>query len=354
MELKKIQLKDLQAYCESEEFKNFAVKPISPLRAVSYVNNPRADEDDVVLYLFEEKGVLLAFSLVFADEIVEKERRIRFGWGSGLWTNPDFRGKKLWRILLDEELKDWDGKIMFTNYAPLLQRIYCGSGAFSLFHEREGARFYLYPNLDKILKERSFYRKVKVFLPAISWMAKAGSKFKKLFYRKPKTTYREIDIPDAECWALVEKTRAESTFNRRDKELQWIADYSWVRPDADPETVFPFSYANKERRLFTIKAYDDGAFIGFIVFSLTNKHLKPLYLYSDASSYSKLAALIPFFAIKHKAEYLTILDSKLAEAVKSSRHCFVFHKKYSSHVYATFAHEGEKIIFDGDGDNCFT
>ncbi|MDR0365113.1 MAG: hypothetical protein LBH92_08900 [Bacteroidales bacterium] len=354
MELKKIRLRELRNYCESEEFRNFSVKPISSLRAVSYENNPRADQDDVVLYLFVENGVLLAFSLVFADAIIEPNKLIRFGWGSGLWTNPDFRGNKLWKALLDEEIKDWDGKIMFTNYAPLLQRIYCGSGAFSLFAERNGYRFYLYPNFKALLKERNFYGKIKIFLPLMNFAARSGSIFKKLFYSNPKFQYEEISIPDRECWNFVEELNLHSTFNRRDREMQWIVKYPWVRADEDAENIFPFSYTGKTYKLVTFKIYESGQFTGFIVSSLVNGHLKILYYYCSIDNLKDIADLISFVAIQNHIQYLTILDAPLSQAVKLSKNAFVFSKKYSSHVYATFDYAADKKIFDGDGDNCFT
>lgn len=355
MELKKIKVKDLLRYCESEEFKSFPIKPISPLRVKSFIHNPRAEQDDFALYLLIEKGAVVSFSMVFGDAIVEGNKRIRFCWRSGVWTHPDFRGKRLWKKILDEVLIDWDGKIMVTNYAPIIKKLYLETGLFSLFFHREGKRFYLYPDFNKLLKARGFYGKVKYFLPLFSFLISSGSYLKNLLSSTKSTIqHKEITIPDIECWEFVENNEFFSTFNRGSKEIQWIYNYPWVSSEEHSDLHFPFSSANIDYDVHTIKVYEKGNLIGFFIYTLTDRHLKVPYYYCVEGKLIKVSELILSIALKNKISHLTILDSHLADAVKTSNNCFIYHKTFSSHVYATFGYDGLKNIYDGDGDNIFT
>jgi hypothetical protein len=67
--IKKIRLRELSAFKESLLYKGLEVIPISSNRIESYVNNPRADEEDVVLYLAFEGEKLVGFRTIFADTI---------------------------------------------------------------------------------------------------------------------------------------------------------------------------------------------------------------------------------------------------------------------------------------------
>lgn len=352
MELIKIQSQHLEAYCKSEQYKKFRIKPVSPLRMLSYINNPRGKEDDTLLYMYIEGDELVAFGSVLADEVLTKEGMTHFGWCSSIWTHPDYRGKKLWKPILYEQIKDWGNRMMYTNYAPLSGRLYSGTGWFKLLYPREGARFYLYPDLNALLKERPFYRKIKWLLPIINIAVKAGTGTKRLFYRNPKIEYTESFLPDDECWTFVKKNTFATTFNRGKREIEWIANYPWITASDDSDIVFPFSYTNKEYKFATVKLFEERTLKGFFIYTIVSGHMKVLYYYG--TSVSLIATAVSYLALKNQIHYLTILEPEFAKAIQHSRSCFIYHKKYISNVYTTFETSHSSKIFDGDGDTCFT
>ena len=130
LEIKKIRLKELNDFVKSEMFNQFEILPISPERVKSYINNPKAKPEDVVLYLGSINNALVAFRSLFAGELISDDLKTRFAWCSGNWVAPEFRRKGFSEQLLKEAYSDWSGKLMFTNYAPNSENLYLKTGWF--------------------------------------------------------------------------------------------------------------------------------------------------------------------------------------------------------------------------------
>ena len=59
----------MENFVNSKEFQNYEVVPISAIRAQSYLANPHALPDDIVLYLGLINNKLVAFRSLFADTL---------------------------------------------------------------------------------------------------------------------------------------------------------------------------------------------------------------------------------------------------------------------------------------------
>ena len=100
-EIEKIRLKELAGFVESETFQQLEIVPVTPGRVKSYLNNPAAKPDDVVLYLVFKNKKLVAFRSLFAGVVFNGKEQIRFAWCSGNWVHPDFRRKGFAQLLLN-------------------------------------------------------------------------------------------------------------------------------------------------------------------------------------------------------------------------------------------------------------
>ena len=343
MDLLKIQLGELEKFCESSLFQGFSTKPISPLRAVSYLKNPRARRDDNVLYLFVENNELIAFRTILPDSVVYQGETITFGWCSGTWVRPENRGQKLSVLLLNEVRKDWNDRLMFTNYASASEYCNLGTQAFHLLKERVGRRFYLYPNPNERLS------------PVLSAFVKGVSSFKSLFYASKSVDFVEFSDLDQECVAYLQSF-PDTFFNRKECELQWIMQYHWISSSVRKDFVYPFSYFRKEYLFRIVKLYEHGEFAGFFIYTLIDSKMKIIYPFVPKAQWKLLVKAVAVLVKKHHIEYLTLLDPEMSCFFKQKANFFAFSKSYTSHIYSTLAisNEENRLIFDGDGDNCFT
>ena len=356
MDLIKIKLGELESFCNSSLFRQFPVKPISPLRVEAYLHNPRAQTEDVVLYMFVEKNELFAFRTILPDFIQFQNRTVRFGWCSGVWVNPKHRGQKLSLILLKNVLTDWNEKIMFTNYNKSSESINLMTHKFKILKERTGARFYLYPNLNEIYQNRKGYKWLRLILPFLSVGISAVSFFKLLIRKDSliESSYTELPTFDQECKSFLKKY-PDSFFNRKEQELEWIIQYPWITQSEYSDFIYPFSYANVSHTLKITKIIEKEIFVGFFVYTIINSKMKVLYYFIEEGKLRLLIDIVSRIARKNKIEYLTILESQIAGLLKKSN-TFAFSKDFTSNIYSTLdvTSDCNQMIFDGDGDNCFT
>lgn len=82
----------LSQYISSNDFGSQQTLPISKHRALSQINNPRAEENDVLLILAKEEGQVLGYTGVLPDMLFDS---IKFGWLSCLWVSEEARGKNI-------------------------------------------------------------------------------------------------------------------------------------------------------------------------------------------------------------------------------------------------------------------
>jgi len=349
MDLIKIKLNELETFCNSAVFQAFPIKPISPLRVKSYIENPHANANDIVLYMYVEGDEVIAFRTFLSDCIGKSKP---FAWCSGTWVKADCRGQKLSVKLLHEALSDWDNRLMFTNYAAASEHCYLTTRQFKILKNRTGFRFYLYPNFSEIYKERK--HRLKLLFPLLS-TATWGISFLKSLLPVNVPKFVELNTLDEDCrkylWSF-----SKTFFNRKEIELEWIVKFSWITSDEHNDFVYPFSFSGIDYSLKIVKIFDNDFFVGFFIYTIINSKMKIIYHFLDNDKINLMVNAVTALAQKNKIAYLSILDPLLANRFRKKERCFAFSKQITSHIYSSFdiANEQNLTIFDGDGDNCFT
>lgn len=359
LQVKKIQLNELESFVKSKEFQEYEVVPISSIRAQSYLANPNALPDDVVLYLGFINNKLVAFRSIFADTLSHENQTVRFGWCSGNWVHELQRRKGYSEQLLHEAYKDWDNKLMFTNYAPNSEKLYLKTGLFKPIHQFDGARAYLYAKTTKLFRAKSNPAST-VVLKFIDFLIVICVKFLSLFYHAKENStfsFHTIDKPDKECFEFMKINPGSDFFNRNETELQWIFEYPWLSEQNNGVTSrYPFSAFSKGFRYRTVKMYRDQVMIGFFIFSVREGHLKTLYFNFTEICTKEIATYLKKYCLKHKIEYITLYKKELAELLLSRKFPFLHAKRYGQKIYSTFQVSTKKQLRfqDGDGDVFFT
>lgn len=357
MDLIKIKLRELQAFCKGDLFRTLTEKPLSPLRMESYLNNPRANMDDFVLYMFIENEILVAFRTILPDYIVLHGEKITFGWCSGTYVNPSYRGQKISVSLLLEVLKDWNKRLMFTNYAEASEYCNLSTRQFKILKARNGSRFYFYPNFNQLYRYRKHYNRIKWVLPLLSFSACTLSFLKSSVCMafKNKNNYVELSDLDWECENRL-RIFPDTFFNRKKQELNWMIRYPWITQSTQDNLIYPFSYLKKNYMMRVVKFFDKNVFAGFFIYTVIDSKMKVIYHFVNENKFDLMINTVSALAKKNRIEYLTILDPVMACLFKKRNKCFAFSKSYTSHIYTSLdaLNENDGIIFDGDGDNGFT
>lgn len=360
LQIKKIRLHELSGFVESEEFRNFETVPISFNRVQSYLNNPRAKPDDIVLYLGFYDDKLVAFRSLFADEIYTRNSRTRFAWCSGNWIHPDYRRMGFSEQLLKVAFNDWDNKLMFTNYAPNSEKLYLKTGSFHPIHQFQGMRAYLFPKTRKLIKNSKLNFLTMWFFSILDSAIVLVSITRLSFFKQKISTnyiFTLTEFPDEECYKLFDNKELRHAFRRTKNEISWIFRYPYISTHpADKSRHYPFSNQSSSFNYHTVKIFLGKSFIGFFIFSVREGHLKTLYFSVPDEALSEIAIYLKIWAKKEKIEMLTVYKKELANHFLKRKFPFLRVNRYGQKIYSSFAVSGiEKVQFqDGDGDVFFT
>ncbi len=355
MHLKKIRLKELGEFQKSELFRSFEIKPISSFRAQSYLNNPHAEPDDVVLYLLHEENKLIAFRTLFAGRLMNHSKR--FAWLSGNWVHPDDRRQGYSQQLLDEALKDWDERLMFTNYAPASLQLYLKTEQFQSVYLDSGTRFYFYFRTRKVLAAR--YPKFAFLLPVLDFFIQLAAGFTHLLFHPMRIRHfsmKESNMPDEASLEIAEAKKDSYLFARGRRELEWVFNHPWLSAADDQFALsYPFASFSRQFKYRSIKIFHKEKLVGFIIVLLRDGHMRTVHLQLPYDRMRIAARFLIRVAAKNKVETLTVLNPKLAKEVEKRPNPFLFHKKIEHGIYSSFpVSAAMRKIQDGEGDFIFS
>lgn len=359
-EVLKIRLADLESFSKSEVFKSWETVPVSSLRIQSYLHNPDANPDDIVLYVALTENKLVAFRTLFAGSVLTTTGKERFGWCSGNWVHPDFRRLGFSEMLLNEALTDWNGKLMFTNYAPNSEKLYLKTGKFKVIHQFQGIRGYLFVKTLKLVSQAKKNFVSKILFGGVDFGISALTTFRTWFFRSginPDVSFYELESPDEACYNWLGKRKCDSIFQRGVEEFQWIFNFPWISASKTGDAEkYPFSVFSDSFRYFTIKIFDKTHFAGFFIFSVRNGHLKTLFINTDDGFEYAIAGFLKQFCVKQKIEVITVYNYEISRYLFARKFPFLRAKKYGQKIYSSFNFDiaQHQRFQDGDGDVVFT
>ena len=359
-EIRKIRLDELDAFIQSDEFRQLSQIPITPSRATSYLENPHGKPEDVVLILALANNKLVAFRSLFAGEIQTEKEKIRFGWCSGNWVHPDFRRKGISKMLLQEAFSVWYGKLMFTNYATESEKLYLNTGWFRPIHQFDGTRAYLFPKTVKLLAGAQKNRFSKWIFSLFDICIAGYSNMNILFFsyfKNPDIRFEIIPFPDEETYRFLEQHNKKYLFAKGAEALKWIFENPWISEiNREVANKYPFSSCSNSFKYETVKVWQNSQLAATFIFSVREGHLKTLFFQNPPGLNDEIARYIKWYSVKHKIEMVTMYNSATAGCFFAQKFPFLYVKKYGQKIYSSFEIPGiEKFKFqDGDGDVAFT
>ncbi len=361
MDLKSYTLEELKPYLYTLYSNPESLVPVSPLRLQSYLKNPRAKHSDPVLYEMRQEGEVIAYRTLLPDCFYDRNGNPqRFAWLSGNWVRPDMRRQGISTRLLDMAEEQWEGKLMYTNYAPDSKALYDRTGRFRMIANREGKRFYLRSASEDLLGNRLGSRPL---LRTVDRMVNRLREWRIEKYRFPQECPCEVkQINDfiTQLSELVKRLQQESLF-RRDREIfEWALEYPWVTEQACDPVNYHFSYrANRFENLLFQFTHPDGKMRGVLWLIIHNNVLSAPYLFAgDKALHSCMAETIVRTMIAKGCTHTTIRNPELLEKLMAHKKIFLSVRKIPQLI---FAHEkladlipDNPLIHDGDGDVMFT
>jgi hypothetical protein len=361
MDLKVYTLEELEPYLYILYSKPESLVPVSPLRLISYLRNPRARMSDPVLFEMRQSDEVVAYRTLLPDSFYDSAGQPqRFAWLSGNWVRPDKRRQGISTRLLEMAQEKWKGHLMYTNYAPVSKEVYDSTGHFSLIARRDGLRFYLRSAAEDLLGHRTGSGK---FLGFSDRLINQLREKRIRNYKFPSGLFCQVNQIDGFIAQLSELVRMlqQDTLFRRDREIfEWALEYPWVTEQACDPINYHFSYkADRFENILLQFSHPEKEIHGILWIILHNRVLSVPYFFSDDPLIEAcMAETIVRTMVETDCTHTTIRNAKLLEQMKTHRKIFLSTRKMPQLI---FAHRDlmkllpeNRIIHDGDGDVMFT
>lgn len=353
-------ISQLQEFIQSENYLSSRQIPVSPERALSYINNPRAEADMPVLFLCTENDKLLAYRTLLPDSFQSGGEAMAFAWLSGNYVDPDYRRKGLSTKLYKEVNEAWKGKLMYTNYAPASKAVYDKTQDFTCFSKRDGKRYYMRSSLAELMKDRIRSGAILRFGDRLLNGIHDAMISTMDFPVNPETSITVIKSFDTDIKKLIEKAQDGSLFKRTGKEFKWIIDFPWITKDPLQLQNAAYQFRRVASRFknnwYRLENSSGVAFLWITI--LDEKCSVPYFFHNDKKLLHAARQIVLREMIENQSAYISIRHPELGPLLGLKKNPFYLSRSMPQNY---FAHKnllkylpGDDIIHDGDGDCVFS
>jgi GNAT superfamily N-acetyltransferase len=363
LSIRNISLGELENYIHSEEYRNSSFVPISRLRAISHMNNPRSQPADWCLFLAYDGNKCIGYLGALPDTLYAGNRTEKVSWLSCMWVLPEYRRHGIALKLLKHAYETLHGKVLITNYIPQSKNAFDKTNQYVDLKNLKGIRGYLRACFEQILvRKNKRLAPISPLLKMIDFSINLVLNMRlSLKMKSIKTTckYSEITSIDSSLAEFIRKKTQYSLFQRGAEEFSWFMEYPWVKKVdsiSSEAKRYHFSQEGRDFRQWFFKVERNGVTEGFIILSRFNGELRTPYLFFNEEIAEDIAGFIARLAIQNRIRtYIGTHEKLNFHFVKMG---IFFHKKGSEHgfimgkVLQTLI-EGEVVLFDGDGDGAF-
>jgi len=353
---------ELQKFIESDFFRKLNRIPISKHRALSHINNPYCADDDVLLWAVYENEMLMGYSSVLPDRIVQNNREEKIYWSSSVWREESEQKTTLATTLLLKVLEQYKSQLFVTDFIPELEKSYQKLRLFKPMQTETGTTFYRNLALSQAIKRR--FPKLKSIVPLYSFFEKCFNFVlflsRKLITKKLNTDLRivEDNVFDAAFDDFIESYCIENNLVVRNSTyFEWIINYPWIlqgKPDSESER-YHFSAVAEQFEYHPVKIYDKQKMVGFMFLKIRNKHLTVSFSYLTDDCMKDAVNYILQLASAKNLDVITSFDKKLLSEVLKKRTKYLFCKKIEKKYFLPRGFDIASSAFqEGDGDVVFT
>lgn len=364
IEIKLLNKQLLSEFINSREYQKLKYLPISKHRAISHINNPRANDTDILLLLAFQNKQLVGYLGVLPDQIIYNNKIEKWGWLSCLWIDENQRGKKIALQLVRKSLELWNKKILITEFTEPAKKLYDKTKSFVNLKHKKGLRLYIRFSLQTILPpKKNLFKRIKPLLKVLDFLLNAlfDCRFYFLNEKLKDVSLKHIDHIDNEIETFIKDKQRNQLFNRGIHELNWILKNPWILNSEENlnSKRYHFSSVDKRFEFVPLKIYNkQNKLIAFIIFARRNDDLKIPYLYHD-NYLETIVKVVNYHLIKWKIKTFTCFHSELVLMLKKQRTPALFKKEINrnymiSNVFDSKIIESKLEIQDGDGDCSFT
>jgi len=279
MEIKIFTLHQLKKELENPKFWKTKYFPISKQRLIAHLNNPRAEENDVLLVVGYDNEEVVGYIGNIPDSIFIDNIKHKFCWLTAWWLHPSMQGKGFGYSILKAAIENIPAPKGAVGMSPFSKKVLLQSGEFQFMERCSGTDYILRYTIEKpqTIKQR-FKNGILMIMNKLNKLKQKKWLQKNINHS---LSFEYITQLDAETVNFVNQYDKDNTFRRREEELNWIIQHKWLidspLKDKNHDKYFFSSYA-KNFSYITFKIFLKEEFIGFCILRNRDNYITIPYL----------------------------------------------------------------------------
>lgn len=328
---------------------------ISKNRAIAQMNNPDANDDDILLTIAQINEKCIGYRGVFPENIIYEGEKLKIGWLTTFFVDPSYRGKGMAKKLMEPIINYYNNGVGSIHSSENALKVYKNLGWDISLVSKTTFLFKLHkPNNFSIKK-----RIVNFFRPILNFTIVF---FHNLWLRKSYKQEFEVeytDIIDNQLYHFIRNNARMDLFLKSQEKLNWILRYKWP-------SVAPCIFRTNQKYYFTnyVKDFSQYALIikvneeivGFLILRNKNGHLTiPFFYYADEKKECVFKSILEHM-LELKTYTLTTSNKNFIQYIDNSKLIRFAKQKIKisySHTKQAFFKAKTCKLQDGDGDLFF-
>jgi hypothetical protein len=323
MDIKAFTISDLKAALSAEDFWHTRTLPITRHRAISYIHNPRAAEDDTVLLVAYQDGLVIGYVGILPDKIFSDNQSHRIGWLTSWWVDPVHAGSGVGAVLLFKALNACGQNLGVSGSSRDAGKVLDATRKFVSLKTIKGLDIRLRFNLSGAwLRKRPALKPLRLLLKLFDGITDEIVNYRSLAWQRnnaalPRLTFEYISTIDDETDRFIQKHNRQDLTRKTAADLSWIMKYPWILPaPLKDSTGSRYFFSSRADRFFYlgVKVFDrDKKMTGFFLARVRDDRMSIAFTYFDHRHARSMAASAFFHALKMDVGVLSLYDDQLVE-----------------------------------------
>ena len=324
MEIKALTVADLKSALDSEAFWQTSTLPITKHRAISFIHNPRADEDDVVLMVAYRERQVIGYLGVLPDKIYIRNTEYKLGWLTSWWVDPGKATTGVGAMLLFKALNAYNQYLGVSGASKEGRKALKASQRFTAFYSLKGLEVRLRFNLTKtMLRKSPAMKTLRGLFKAIDALTDEIVNLRNFFWRRRYKKQLLVNLEmtsciDVETDNFIKRYQQQDLTRKGQSELNWMIQYPWILSapfkDAAARRYY-FSSRTDRFYYLSVKVFAaNDKMIGFFILKVRDDRAGVAFSFFDSQHAPSIAAAVAQTTLEMDVSTLTLYDENLAEA----------------------------------------
>lgn len=338
--------------------------PLTRERALSQVNNPRAEDNDIALMVACEGETVIAHLGIVPDFVFVKGERVRMGWLTAWWANPDRKYSGTGMLLMMRAMACYKAGVGASGFSSDAKAVYAATKRFKTIQELRGLTAFARFDLAHLLPRRlPALASMRPLLRGVDVLANCLVALRQYWWRRENPLPSDIQLEyvpslDAEANAFLESHPENQLSRRGAREMNWIARCSWMTiSPLTSSPAFRFDTTACSQRGLLIKVRRGQRLVAVLHLSMIDDHLiLPVCCHDQETE--AVARIVGHHVASMRLKRITTYRRDLIEYFEKTGFPWVLQKERTRPwvLSGAVAEVGSQHlgVQDGDGDCAFT